>query len=260
MSEDRSLEFVDVLMQPSLADDAKCLLEDALATGSTMVCAGTLAPNDSTANSVDRPVQNLTPPPGLTLVRGVGLLPVGFKTEPPDAQVSHCLAQLDEPGIALLSEVGLDQRRAMPALDVQEKVLTTLLAGAIDRRLPVLLHAVRAQGALLRVLDAVGEASRRSAAVHGFMGSAESAEELLRRGLFISFGPGLLSEQARQVKQSAKVVPDDRLLVESDAPSHPASSVRAVVERLAELRGQSAAEVASNTADNARRWLQAAPR
>ena len=94
-------------------------------------------------------------------------------------------------------------------------------------------------------------------------GSAETAQAALELGLFISFAGMLTFKKNEPLRQLAKTVPLDRLLVETDAPylapmphrgkrNEPAF-VRHTLESLAETRGMTPDEMAAITTQNARR-------
>lgn len=244
------LELVDVLVQPALADDPAQLLDDAALAGVQRLFAA----------SVDAPRSIAVEHASVDVVRGVGLLPgeLAATERSRGKQAADVVRLLDDDSIRFVGEVGLDRRPGMPALGVQQLALELLLRAAADRSRPVLLHVVRAHGALLEVLERA-DSDRLSLAVHGYTGAGAAAEDLCRRGLYISFGPGLLNPEATRAQDAARVVPDAHLLVESDAPTHPPSAIVEVVHRLAKLRGSTPEAIARLTAANAARWLGEAP-
>lgn len=119
-------------------------------------------------------------------------------------------------GARALGEVGLDFVRAREggSREWQKEVLRqqlSLLAG----RLPVVLHCVRAQTELWKLLDAAGNPR---VMVHGFLGSTRDAQGWLERGAYLSLGPHALSRA-----DLLKSLPVDRVLLETDAPSRGSS-------------------------------------
>jgi len=136
------------------------------------------------------------------------------------------------------------------------------LAGALG--LPVVLHVVRAHDrvlGVLRDLSAPGRALRGVA--HGWSGSAALARAFVSAGLHISFGAAVADPRRRRVREAARVVPLERLLVETDSPDQPPPSHRGepnrpawlpeVVAALARVREEPPDVVARATAANARR-------
>ena len=171
-------------------------------------------------------------------------------------------------GVVAIGEVGLDRSAAHAASQAeQETLLRVQLEMARAEDLPVILHVVRAHGRLLEILRSDGLPAP-GGVVHGFAGSAELAREYLSLGLCLSFGSRLLDPSSRKARAAVAVVPQDRLLVETDAPfQHPHdSSLRneptlllEVVDNAAEIRDESPADLGAIVAENARH-LFALPR
>ena len=97
--------------------------------------------------------------------------------------------------------------------------------------------------------------------MHCFSGSAESGRQLAKKGWYLSFGGSVTFKNARQAKEAAAAVPDDRLLIETDCPYlaptphrgdiNYSGYLRYVVSTLAEIRGTSAERIAEITRENA---------
>jgi TatD DNase family protein len=169
-------------------------------------------------------------------------------------------------GAVAVGEVGLDSRaQGAPPLPRQVAQLTWQLELAVDLGLPVSLHV---RGAFDEMLDVLARfCPRLRGAVHAFSRSPELAERFLALGLHIAFGGAVTQDNAHKARETARIVPLDRLLVETDAPAIgvrgcPPEDVepRHVVQvgrSLAELRGLSEAELARITTDNAQRLFLA---
>lgn len=169
---------------------------------------------------------------------------------------------LSLPGVVALGECGLDGRAGMPPLELQEDALRAQLAVARERALPVVLHHVRATERFLRILEEGGPLPA-GGMLHGYTGAPELLPRLLAVGLSISFG-GLVSRpRTKRAHASARAVPRERLLAESDAPDHPPAGtpdgpsepaqLPVTLRALAGLRGEPYDELAAATAANARR-------
>ena len=98
--------------------------------------------------------------------------------------------------------------------------------------------------------------------LHCFTGTAEFARQIAGMDLYISFSGIITFRNASEIRKAARIVPDHRLLIETDSPflapaphrgerNEPAY-VRHVAEALAVTRGSSVAEIAKLTATNAR--------
>jgi len=127
----------------------------------------------------------------------------------------------------------------------------------------VVIHTREARQDTLGILD---EDPPAPLIMYCFTGGPEEARECLYRGFYLSFGGVLTFPKAGNVREAARITPDDRLLVETDAPylapvphrgkrNEPAF-VADTVRRLAEVRGKSSEEVASLTTQNFERLFR----
>ncbi|MBR5113158.1 MAG: TatD family hydrolase, partial [Clostridia bacterium] len=97
--------------------------------------------------------------------------------------------------------------------------------------------------------------------VHCFSGSAEMAKEVLKLGMYIGLGGAVTFKNARKPLEVADVVPDDRLLIETDCPymtpvpfrgrRNDSSYIPYVAEVLAQVKGVTADEILEITRQNA---------
>jgi TatD DNase family protein len=124
----------------------------------------------------------------------------------------------------------------------------------------VSLHVLRAHGPALEIL---ASAPPRAGVLHSCSASSEVTRRYLKLGLSISFAGSVTRARARKVRDALKVVPRERLLVETDAPdqtpdarrpapNEPAFLVE-IVAAIAQIRGEPADLVAAYTSANARR-------
>lgn len=165
---------------------------------------------------------------------------------------------------AALGETGLDRRSFLPAAGMprQERAFREQITLAKEHGLPLVLHIVRAHDAAIRLLREEGVPAA-GGVVHSYSGSAELVAPYVALGLHISFCGTVTFPDARKTRTACRVVPLDRLLVETDAPDQAPEPHRAernepawlprVIEAVAALRGEDPATVARVTADNARR-------
>ncbi len=171
---------------------------------------------------------------------------------------------------AAVGETGLDRSPGMPPWPRQLRAFRAQLALARTLDRPVVLHVVRAHAEALAVVDGDGLPAA-GGMVHGFTGSAELAREWSRRGLMLSLGgPATWTVGARR-RRGIAAIPEDALLVETDAPDQPPAAARAarrpgapamlgaVVDAVARLRGCAPETTAATTARNARRLLGLPP-
>lgn len=178
-----------------------------------------------------------------------------------DADLERLDAWLRLHPAAAVGECGLDYFD--PQLD-RERQLHLLrgqfeIASRFD--LPLVLHARRAFEAMILELRRFGRPLR--GVVHSFSGSAEQAHELWKLGFHVGIGGPVTYARARRLRRVVAGIPLDSLLLETDAPDQPDAGHRGqrnepayltdVARCIAELRGESVADLASATTDNARR-------
>ena len=168
-------------------------------------------------------------------------------------------------GMVAIGECGLDFAAGVVAGASRERQVAVLRAHfALARRtgLPLLLHCLHAHGPLLELLR--GEPVPPSI-LHSWSGSAEMARHFCKLGHYLSFAGAITLPRARRPLESARAVPADRLLIETDSPDQTPYGRRPlrnepaflpdVAAALASARGVPLAEVAEVTTANARRLL-----
>jgi len=178
------------------------------------------------------------------------------------------LAQRSE--VVAFGECGLDYFRDLSPRADQRRAFAAQLKLAIDARKPVFLHQRDAHVDFLPILKE-HRAQLADAVVHCFTDTEAALEDYLALKCYIGITGWICDErQGLTLRTAAKKIPDDRLLVETDAPyllprTAPAALAKGahrrnepmflpyVVRALAETRGQSEAQVARATAANARR-------
>lgn len=159
---------------------------------------------------------------------------------------------------AALGEIGLDYHYDFSPREVQQKVFRRQLRLARVRGLPVVLHTREATEDLFRILGEDGEGLRL--VFHCFTGTWDMAARALDLRAWLSFAGIVTFPRAADLRDVARQVPQDRLLVETDAPylapvphrgrrNEPALVAR-VVETLADLRGVGADALALQTTAN----------
>jgi TatD DNase family protein len=172
---------------------------------------------------------------------------------------------LAHPRAVAVGECGLDYHYMNSAREVQREVLAEQLATARERRLPVSLHTRGEEpNAYREILDLWQSEGRGEleGVLHCYTGDLEFARRAIRAGLFISFSGILTFKRDRGLREVARALPLERLLVETDAPllapegfrgrrNEPAR-VRLVGEVLAATRDAPVEEIAAATTRNAR--------
>ncbi len=157
-----------------------------------------------------------------------------------------------------IGEIGLDYHYDFSPRDVQQAVFRTQVELAIERSLPVIIHTREATDDTFAILRDAGSALR--GVFHCFTGDRAMARAGLDLGFYISLAGIVTFSRAEELREVAKLVPDDRLLVETDAPylapvpyrgkrNEPAFVAR-VVDAVAALRGVAAPALAVQLQQN----------
>jgi TatD DNase family protein len=153
-----------------------------------------------------------------------------------------------------VGETGLDATKGDASS--QEAAFRTQLAVARERRLPIVVHCVRAWGRLMELLREEGPSSG-GMILHAYSGPKELLAPLAELGAYFSFAGFTLEERRGKVLESLMAAPLDRLLLETDAPDpkeggEPAG-LPAVLARAASLRGMKEPELSRVLSENAGR-------
>ena len=198
----------------------------------------------------------------------IGIQPnCAHEAEPTDWD--QIIALLNEPSVIALGETGLDRYWDDCPFDVQQDYFDRHLRLSQDRDLPFVVH-MRECGA--DVLEMLTEARRRGplrGVMHSFTGDRELMEACVELGMYISFAGMVTFKKSDELREVARQVPDDRLLIETDAPYLSPEPMRKqrrnepglVVHTaacLAAVRGCTVADLAALTTRNAFRWLKLA--
>lgn len=166
---------------------------------------------------------------------------------------------------AAVGEIGLDGSPGAPPAVLQEELFRIQLRLAIGLRKPVLIHCRKALGRVLALLREEG-AQRVGGILHAFSGSIEVAKEAIRLNFALGIGGSITYVGARRGPAMVSALPQEWLVLETDAPDlapvpHRGEVNRPgylplIAERVAELKGWTYAETARITTSNARRVLQ----
>jgi hydrolase, TatD family len=116
-------------------------------------------------------------------------------------------------------EIGLDFYYDHSPREVQREVFRRQLRAARRLNLPVIIHSREADEETVEILtEECSGADFRGGVMHCFGGTAETAEKLLKLGFLISFAGNVTFKKAENLREAARVVPLEKLLVETDCP------------------------------------------
>ncbi|MBI4521050.1 MAG: TatD family hydrolase [Gemmatimonadetes bacterium] len=165
------------------------------------------------------------------------------------------------PRVAAIGETGLDYHYEHSPREVQRRLFRRHLELAAETGLPIVVHARDADEDLVAALAEAPSAVR--GVLHCFTGGPQLLEAALTRGWYVSFS-GLVSFKGFAAADAVRRVPQELLLIETDAPylapvpqrgrrNEPAFVIH-VCEAAARIRDEPAADVAARTTENARRF------
>ena len=189
--------------------------------------------------------------------------------EEPEAPVSRLIELSSHPRCVGIGEAGLDYHYDRAPRDVAARVFRTHIAAARETGLPLVIHARDADDDVAAILrDEMGKGAFK-ALLHCFTASRALAETGLELGLFVSFSGVVTFKNSQELRDIARDVPLDRLLVETDAPflapvpyrgkrNEPAF-VASTAAVLAEVKGVSPDELAAVTTGNVLRLFSKMP-
>lgn len=170
------------------------------------------------------------------------------------------------PKVVAIGETGLDYHYDHSPRDVQREVFERHLALAAEKDLPAVIHSREAEEDTLAILR---EAGITKGVLHCFSGSIRMLEAAMSMGLYISVAGQVTFQKAGTLREAARLVPDDYLLIETDAPylapvprrgkrNEPAF-LPYTAREIAALREVSFEDVARITTLNARRLFGIGP-
>jgi len=167
-------------------------------------------------------------------------------------------------GVVAIGEMGLDYFHNHTPRAQQHAVFRAQLGIAVEREMPVVIHCREAVADCLKVMR---DFPSVEAVFHCFTGTVAEARTILAAGYLIGFTGAVTFKKADALREAAMGVPDDHILVETDAPyltpepmrkqkiNEPAMVVH-VAETLARVRGTTVTEIDRMTTANARRFFR----
>lgn len=175
---------------------------------------------------------------------------------------------LDNPKVLAVGEVGLDYFH----YDIEKEDMTwqqdrfrQMIRIAKQVKKPIVIHTRNSTPDCLRILKEEG-AEEVGGIMHCFVEDLATAKQSIELGFYISFSGIVTFKNAKEIKEVAKQVPLDKILVETDAPylapvpyrgkANQPAYTKYVVEEIANLRGVSYEEVAKQTTENFKRLFK----
>jgi TatD DNase family protein len=165
----------------------------------------------------------------------------------------------NHPRVVAIGETGLDYYRLQGDLEWQRERFRVHIHAAKESAKPLIIHTREAAQDTLRIMEEEG-AGQAGGVMHCFTESWEVAEKAMEIGFYISFSGIVTFKNAKMLKEVARRVPLDRMLIETDSPYlapvpyrgkiNEPGFVKYVAEEIAQLRGIGLEEVATATSKN----------
>jgi TatD DNase family protein len=186
-----------------------------------------------------------------------------------EPSVDELVALADDPRIVAIGETGLDYHYNEGDLDWQRERFRVHIEAAKTCAKPLIIHTRDAREDTIAIMrDAGAEAA--GGVMHCFTETLEMAEQALDLGFYISFSGIITFKNAESLREVARRVPLDRLLIETDSPylapvphrgkKNEPRYVTHVAEKVAELRSLETETLAEITTENFFRLFKDAPR
>ncbi|HCR44201.1 MAG TPA: hydrolase TatD [Ruminococcaceae bacterium] len=186
-----------------------------------------------------------------------GIHPECLSDVPPDWE-SRLSSLLSRPKTVAIGEIGLDYHfKDGPPRGLQKEFFEKQIILAKNRGLPIIVHDRDAHGDTMEILRRLKPAGT----IHCFSGSVEMAKEVLRLGMYIGIGGAVTFKNAKTPLEVAKMIPDDRLLFETDCPymapvpfrgkRNDSTLITYVAQKVAALRGVTAQHILDTARKNA---------
>ena len=156
-----------------------------------------------------------------------------------------------------IGEIGLDYYWVNDNKPEQKSLFEKQIVLAKELDLPIIVHDREAHGDTLEILKKY----RPKGVVHSFSGSVEMAEEILKLGMYIGVGGVITFKNAKKLPDVVKMLPDDKFVLETDAPyltpvpyrskTNHSAMIYLTAEKIAEIRNSETSKVLKHTFENA---------
>lgn len=147
----------------------------------------------------------------------VGIHPNYARLSAPD-DWSKIVEMTNHPRVCALGETGLDRHWDDCPFEIQQSNFESHWQLSCETKLPLIIHMRDCEPEMLAALGQQARKGPLRGVMHSFSGTTETAEQCLEFGLFISFAGMLTYKKSEELRKTAKTIPLDRLLVETDCP------------------------------------------
>jgi len=247
------------LDQPEFDDDRAAVVARARAAGvENIIAIGTTADASEVCVRLAGEFEGIN--------AAVGMQP-NYVAEAKPGDWERVVALVEEPGVVAIGETGLDRYWDYTPFDVQQDYFDRHLRLSQERGLPFVVHMRDCDEEILVMLREARQRGPLAGVMHSFTGSRAMMEECVAMGLYISFAGMVTFKKSDELRAIAAVVPDDRILIETDSPYLSPEPVRKIKRNepahvrhtaacLTGVRGTTIEEFTALTTANGKRLFQ----
>jgi TatD DNase family protein len=248
---------------PQFAEDREAMLERARAAGVTTILAIGTGPGPEKLDCAIPFAEQQD-----WIYATIGIHP----QEASKFRLEH-IGQLRElathPKVIAWGEIGLDYHYDHSPHDVQENAFHEQMSLAKQAKLPIIIHCRDAWADCLSMLEEFWKPTGLGGILHCFSGTLEEAEQGLAMGFMVSFAGNCTYPKAQSIRDVARDLPLDRILIETDSPYLAPQAYRGkrnepayvgeVAKAIANVRNLTPQETAAATSENFRRFFKLVP-
>ncbi|MBI5701586.1 TatD family hydrolase [Candidatus Saganbacteria bacterium] len=207
----------------------------------------------------------------MTLANNYDLIYAAVGIHPNDAQlvndeaIKHISSLASNKKVVAIGETGLDYYHTIVEKEVQQKAFRIFLNLAQKLDLPVIVHCRQADNDVIRIMREENK-GKLQAVFHCFAGDPNLRVFAEEMGFMVSFTGNITFKKAGLLREQAKIVPMNKLMIETDSPylapdplrgsrNEPAN-VAIIAKKIAAIKGLSVEDVAIETTKNAREFFR----
>ena len=182
-----------------------------------------------------------------------------FRYNLPENYIEALRRMAQDKKCVAIGEIGLDYYWRQDNKDLQKKVFEEQILLAQELSLPIIVHDREAHEDTLNILKKY----KPKGVLHCFSGSAETAKEILKLGMYIGLGGAVTFKNARKPVEVAEMLPLDRLLLETDCPymapvpmrgkRNNSAYIQYVAEKIGKIKGIDPQEITDNATENVKK-------
>lgn len=193
----------------------------------------------------------------------VGIHPE-YANEVDDKLIAKLKQLAENPKVRAIGEIGLDYYyKENPSREIQKQAFIKQMELARTLGLPVVIHDRDAHEDTLNIIKKFPEVI---GVIHCFSGSVEFAKECIKLGYYIGFTGVITFKNSKKIKEVAKEIPVDRILVETDCPymcpepnrgkRNKSNYIKFIIEKIAEIKNLEPSVISEKTCENIKGLLK----